>query len=346
MANKAEERDLIFRPHFKTHQSIEIGRWFRAFRVHKIAVSSLSMAAYFAQNGWDDITVAFPFNLLEMEEANALAEQVDLNLLVESKEVIQQLDKHLEYPVNIFVKVNLGNNRTGVDTTDFDTLDALAEQLLVADKIGFMGFLGHAGHSYTARGKSEILQVHKQCLSKIATLKERYQPAFPDMIISYGDTPTCSVADDFPHVDELRPGNFVFYDLMQHQIGACEEADVAVAMACPVVSKHLDRNEIVIYGGAVHFSKEFQIGKKGEKHFGKYVSLQQDQWGPLEETIYLKSLSQEHGIVHAPDYFIEKVKEGELLTFLPIHSCLTANLMPCFQMLDGDRLEKMKLALV
>ncbi len=43
----------------KTHQSREIGEWFRASGVDKITVSSLNMAMKFAEWGWNDITVAF-----------------------------------------------------------------------------------------------------------------------------------------------------------------------------------------------------------------------------------------------------------------------------------------------
>ena len=47
MADKAKKLNLIFRPHFKTHQSATIARWFREVGVKQIAVSSLAMAHYF-----------------------------------------------------------------------------------------------------------------------------------------------------------------------------------------------------------------------------------------------------------------------------------------------------------
>ena len=59
MAAKAKAANVVFRPHFKTHQSREIGEWFRASGVDKITVSSLNMAMKFAEWGWNDITVAF-----------------------------------------------------------------------------------------------------------------------------------------------------------------------------------------------------------------------------------------------------------------------------------------------
>mgnify|MGYP003830392725 CR=1 FL=1 len=38
MAIKANQLNVSFRPHFKTHQSIEVGRWFRDYGIQKIAV--------------------------------------------------------------------------------------------------------------------------------------------------------------------------------------------------------------------------------------------------------------------------------------------------------------------
>ena len=68
MVKKAADHKLRFRPHFKTHQAAKIGEWFKLFGVDAITVSSVRMAEYFASNGWKDITLAFPVNLLEIEK--------------------------------------------------------------------------------------------------------------------------------------------------------------------------------------------------------------------------------------------------------------------------------------
>ena len=86
MAQKARGAGIRFRPHFKTHQSAAIGEWFRAQGVTAITASSLEMAEYFANAGWDDITVAFPVNVREMDTINRLAQRIELNLLVEAPE--------------------------------------------------------------------------------------------------------------------------------------------------------------------------------------------------------------------------------------------------------------------
>ncbi|MHA1225086.1 MAG: alanine racemase, partial [Candidatus Heimdallarchaeaceae archaeon] len=78
MIQKADRNRVRFRPHFKTHQSIEVGRWFRKFDVKGITVSSVKMAECFATDGWKDITIAFPVNILEIEKINKLSKKIDL----------------------------------------------------------------------------------------------------------------------------------------------------------------------------------------------------------------------------------------------------------------------------
>ena len=43
MASKARSSGVEFRPHFKTHQSAEIGQWFKSNGINKCTVSSVGM---------------------------------------------------------------------------------------------------------------------------------------------------------------------------------------------------------------------------------------------------------------------------------------------------------------
>ena len=92
MSDKAKQNNLEFRPHFKTHQSHKIGNIFRDFGVTGITVSSLKMARYFADAGWNDITVAFPINVLAADDYNELASKINLKTLAISKEAVEKLD--------------------------------------------------------------------------------------------------------------------------------------------------------------------------------------------------------------------------------------------------------------
>jgi D-serine deaminase-like pyridoxal phosphate-dependent protein len=333
MNRKAELSGCVFRPHFKTHQSVEIGELFRKKGIEKITVSSVSMAEFFAENGWKDITIAFPVNLREIEKINVLAEKINLNLLVDSAFSTDALFKNLTNSCGFFIEIDNGYHRSGLLPEQSEEIGKIVEISKLTPKLNFKGFLTHAGNTYSAKGKEEILGIMKDSASKLNGLKEKYKTRFPEIIASYGDTPSCSLANDLSAFDEVRPGNFVYYDVMQYHIGSCALDEIAVAVACPVVSVYPERNELVIYGGAVHLSKERIEADNGFKLFGYVVTLTVNGWTDPIPGAYVSSLSQEHGIVKMPGEFISKVKPGELLGVLPIHSCLTADLLKDQQVL-------------
>lgn len=326
MAAKASSHGLIFRPHFKTHQSLALGRWFKEAGVTQITVSSLTMAEYFASD-WQDITVAFPVNILEIDTINRLAARITLNLLVESAEVAQLLAAGLRHAVGFFIKIDVGAQRTGIAANDSATIDAIVNTAAQSAKLRFMGFLTHAGHTYGATSPQEVLAIHHQTSEILTRLKNRYRQDYPQCLVSVGDTPGCSIATDFTGINEIRPGNFVFYDLMQHRLGACDAGQIAVALSCPVVAVHPQRGEVVLYGGAIHLSKERLIDPDFGPIYGQVARRTTNGWGQLVPGMIVKSLSQEHGVAVVPEREIPSITIGQCLLVIPVHSCLTVNLM-------------------
>lgn len=326
MADKAKRHNLVLRPHFKTHQSLEVGHWFKEVGIDRITVSSLTMAEYFSAD-WDDITVAFPVNILEIATINALAKKIKLKLLVESVEAASFLAAYCESQVGVFVKIDVGYHRTGLAPADSANIHAIIDLLTASDHLNFKGFLGHAGHTYDCRNKQGILDRHETALTILSKLKQQFQQSFPQCITSLGDTPSCSVAENFAEIDEIRPGNFVYYDLSQHQIGSNEINEIAVAMACPIVALHPERNEIITYGGGVHFAKDRLEDEEYGTIYGKVAAPKGNSWGELISGMYLKKISQEHGVVAVPAADFAHYKIGDMLIILPVHSCMTVDLM-------------------
>ncbi|MBA4322394.1 MAG: alanine racemase, partial [Odoribacter sp.] len=106
MAEKARLSGVVFRPHFKTHQSSEIGEWFIHEGVDSITVSSVTMAKYFAGKGWSNITIAFPLNLREVEDAEMLSHTVSLNILISDYHQAGFLRKSKSLKAGYFIKIN------------------------------------------------------------------------------------------------------------------------------------------------------------------------------------------------------------------------------------------------
>ena len=339
MAKKAKASGVRFRPHFKTHQSAQIGEWFKPFGVKSITVSSVDMAAYFSSHGWKDITIAFPTNIRAITKINALAEKITLGLLVESSETIDFLGKNLKSNVNVWIDIDVGYNRTGIPWSSTREVAGLAKKIAGSKNLAFAGILTHAGHSYEAKSTSEIRRIYADSIFKMQKLRDVLTAkSFSNVEISVGDTPTCSVAEDFTGVDEVRPGTFVFYDAKQLDLGSCGEKDIAIALACPAVAKHKERNEIVIHGGAAHLSKDFMLSKEEDKVFGYVCMPTENGWSPRVNNTYVSSLSQEHGIIRTDAAFFRKAQIGDLLMILPVHSCLVVDLMREFLTLEGETL--------
>ena len=192
--------------------------------------------------------VAFSLNILEMEAINRLAKSVKLNVVIENRETAKVLAKRASAKMGVYIKIDTGYHRTGILASQTGAIDFILEDLSKNKKLTFKGFLTHTGHTYQAQSTHEIFNFHFDALLKTKNLRNQYQKDYPQLEISLGDTPSASICGNFNGVDELRPGNFVFYDLMQHHLGVCKLEDIAVRMVCPVVAKHTSRNEIVIYG--------------------------------------------------------------------------------------------------
>lgn len=332
MAEKARKSCIDFRPHFKTHQSAEIGSWYRDEGIDKITVSSVSMAEYFSNHGWSDITIAFPYNPLESIQIERLAKKIKLNIQIESKESLDHLNKNVQEKVTYFIKIDVGTGRTGIPESRFSEIPNLCNS--ENKKHTFKGFLFHAGHSYKSLNKNDAQIIYDE---SIIIAEKATSVAGKKVFLSYGDTPTCSLLNSFKGIDEIRPGNFAFYDYMQFKFGSCRLEDIAVCLVCPVVAIHEDRNEAIIYGGSVHFSKD-SVGYS-EGQFGLVVDLYKNEWKPTPVGS-LKKLSQEHGTVVGTKQYISSLKIGDLIYVLPVHSCLTANLQQSYLTLSGKVISK------
>jgi len=96
----------------------------------------------------------------------------------------------------------------------------------------------------------------------------------------------------------------------------------------------------VIYGGGIHFSKD-RIEDQGKTIFGIVAQNDANGWNDPIPNMYVKALSQEHGVVVVPQTEINNYSIGDLIYVLPIHSCMTADLMKRYKTLDEKDISMM-----
>lgn len=323
MISKASRLGVRLVPHFKTPQSREIGRW--AFRkgIKEITVSSLKMAKYLSGIGFNTIHIAFPFNIREIEAFNQLNEHQDLSLQLVNVESAHYLSTKLIKTTSFFIEIDAGYGRTGVTFNDFDTIDAILSIANDSGTLKFRGFYVHPGHTYYG----DVHNIYHDTRSALSLLKSRYTSDYPELDIRIGDTPGCSILDDFGPATEIGPGNFLFYDLMQVSIGSCKREDVALVLAVPVVDVNKKSGKILVHGGGVHLSKDFIHMDDGSKCFGEVVLFNDTGWEIPTKISSVISVSQEHGIIQASKDLSDTIEIGDIVGILPIHSCMTADCM-------------------
>ncbi|MCP4291233.1 MAG: hypothetical protein GY780_05300 [bacterium] len=336
MISKAQRNGITFRPHFKTHQSADVGQWFADEGVTAISVSSVSMAVYFANHGWNDITIAFLLNPLELPQIEKLALDLSarsgqLAVTIDSPEAAVALNNYTGPELGVWVKVDTGYGRTGVPWQDGGRFESIAKQLPKQTRL--LGLLTHNGESYQTSTTNDLNQVWTESTHRMQKALS-FLPHCDHLSISLGDTPCCRFLDYLPGVNEIRPGNFVFFDLMMWTRGICNTEELAAAAVCPVVGLYPDKNKVVLHGGAVHLSREYLLGSGNKPIFGYLGVLSLNQSNKLIPKVLsdapVVTLSQEHGTVElTPENYqkyIQDLKIGDLVLVWPVHSCLTCDL--------------------
>lgn len=323
--------NIEFRPHFKTHQSLESGRIFRQLGIDKITVSSLKMAEFFATNGWEDILIAIPLNPLNAKEYSKLAEKIDLHVLVDSTNAAEIALRNIHNSGTFHIKCDCGYGRAGIPVEKKDRFSEILSLFKTYTNHDFGGLVSHFGNTYHA-DKEGIIEINRTGTNDLRNLKTYLETmhALP-CAISIGDTPSLNYyTDEMLHeIDELRPGNFVYFDVMQFMAGHCKATDIAVALETPILSLYPERNEVLIHAGAVHLSKEYCTMPDGKNGYGMAVRLSPKGIGKVIDGAYVDRLSQEHGLLRVSSDFFKSFKPGDNIGILPVHSCLMVSAVKC-----------------
>jgi D-serine deaminase-like pyridoxal phosphate-dependent protein len=338
MLQKAAASGVVLRPHVKTHKTVEGARLQLGGERGPVTVSTVAEAEFFADHGFDDITWAVPFAPGKSARVADLARRVDrLQVLVDHPGAVATLEEVARahsVRLRVLLEVDCGDHRTGVDPADPQALELL-RMIDASEVLELAGVLTHAGHSYHARTREEIVAISEQEVRAVNLVRDAGSDAEIDVPVrSTGSTPTASVVDRFREVDEIRPGNYVFFDAFQARIGSCEWQDCAATVLTSVIAIHPERRQMVVDAGALALSKD-----RGAEHLGDRISygVVLDGKGRPREDLRVTALSQEHGKIEADTIrALEDVRIGDIVRIIPNHSCLTAALFERYHILRGS----------
>jgi D-serine deaminase-like pyridoxal phosphate-dependent protein len=318
----ARRDNVRLRPHIKTHKCIEVARIQIAEHDGAITVSTLAEARAFAKHGFSDITYAVPIECGKFADAiEILKSGVKLNLLTDDLETVKQLHDtagNAGVKFDVFVKIDCGTHRVGVEPSTNDAIE-IPRTISDSKNLNFAGILTHAGHSYDVKTKEQILEVARHERDSMVELAERLRNQGIEVpTVSIGSTPTMATIDHLEGIDEIRPGNYIFFDNYQATLGSCSFEDTALTVLAAVIHKDISGKKLVVDAGAIALSKDRgPVGLDPNCGYGRVLDLDGTDTG-----MRVTGMSQEHGTITGES--IEKFKVGDRVRILANHSCLTA----------------------
>lgn len=324
MSELAKANGTILRPHCKSHKTLEIARLQMKAGAAGITASTLKEARMLLEGGIPSVTLAYPLvereKMMEYQELCRLGELRTLALDAEHGTWLNAQASR-EHPLSVYLKVDTGLNRLGVKPERIETETAA---LLGLPNLRLIGLLTHGGHSY--KGLRPLREVAEE---------EAYGLLLhnPDgLVVSCGSTPTARELLRIQGIDELRPGNYVFYDRTMVALGVAVPEAGSLRIRTTVLACYEDH--VVIDAGSKALSSD--AGVHGNANLPGYGLVIENR------KLVIERLSEEHGILRGPG--METLKPGVRLTILPNHACAAVNLFDQMEVFrDGEHVDTYKI---
>lgn len=332
MREKAKRSGVLFRPHVKTHKSVEIGRLQHGGVPGPITVSTLAEARYFAEHGFEDITYAVPIAPAKLEEVAELTRRIEhFSILIDQAETLRAVETFAErrdVSINVFLKIDCGYHRAGIDPESDESL-RLAIATAASARVNLRGLLTHAGHAYQAASTGEIASIAADERRVVTDFAQKLVGhGVRNLVRSIGSTPTLMLAREIADCDEVRPGNYVFFDAFQAGLGSCTLEDVAVSVLSTVIGTYPTQRKAIIDAGSLAMTRE---GGHGEgKSFGVVCDKALRRM-PLQ----FEAMSQEHGQIYGA--MAGQVRVGSQVRVIPNHSCITAAMFDRYYVVEDEK---------
>jgi D-serine deaminase-like pyridoxal phosphate-dependent protein len=336
MQQRADTFGVALRPHIKTHKIPELAVLQMRLGASGITVAKVSEAEVMAAAGITNIFVAN--QIVTKDKLNrlaALSKELNISLGLDSVAAARKLSDVFaasRLSIEYLIEINSGLNRCGV--LPGKEVVELFQAINKLPALKFKGIFTHAGQVYGADSLSEVKELSRlesTIMAETAQALAEFGTS-PD-IVSVGSTPTMKVWEGHEGVNEIRPGNYIFHDVIQVSLGVSSLKECALSILATVISRPT-RERAVIDGGSKALSSDRGAqGKEMASGFGLV----------LGKKATLVRLSEEHGIMNLdPD---EDLDIGDKVRIIPNHACAVMNLFDrAYGLRDGKVVEEFKIA--
>jgi D-serine deaminase-like pyridoxal phosphate-dependent protein len=335
MQARADRLGVVHRPHLKTAKSVAVANRLAGAPDRPVCVSTIEEAAYFFAGGFADLCCpnvvvpakVRPFAALARRGATitlAVADPATVGAIAETA-AAEGVD------LRVLVEVESGAARTGLPP-DSPLLLETAGVIHAAPRLTLAGIMTYGGQGYAARSREELCRIAALERDIAVGAAARLRAAgLPCPTVSVGSTPTSTHADDLTGVTEIRPGVYMFFDMMQVGLGVAKPEQLALSVLATVVFSDPESGRIVVDAGALALSKDG--GEASPSGHGLVLGLAGEALAP---GLRVHQLHQEHGILAgATPALAARLPVGSRVRILPHHVCLTAAPYDRYHVVDG-----------
>lgn len=353
MQAHARAQQVALRPHTKTHKSIDMARRQVEKGAQGLTVAKVGEAEVFAEAGFDDIRLAYALvGADKFERIAALAaDGCRMSFCVDTgagARAASEYFKQAGQPVEVMIETDIGYGRCGVRWDQEESI-RFAAWMDSLPGLRVAGILTHAGHAYFGpHSEDETLmqalervsnQERDRMLDFAVSLREAGVKAAVDgsLEISIGSTPSIRAFSNRTHegfrVTEIRPGNYLYLDMTQVNLGVAPIDACSLTVLTSVISAHDNADgsrRFFLDAGKKVLTSDGAFGSKG---YGQILSAWQPM-KPMTDTV-INALSEEHGWVRTTG--THAVAVGERLRVVPNHACVVVNTQQSLFLVDGER---------
>ncbi len=329
MARRCEALGVGLRPHFKTPKSLPVAQALADAGATGFTVSTLKEAEGLFQAGFEDIFYAVPLCPTKVARAGRmLRDGHRLSLLIDTLEGAQKLELAAQAQgvvLPLWIEIDVDHYRTGIDFRS-SQFEQLAKLVAAGKWTDFCGLMSYGGASYGCSSPEDVAvltESHRMALLEAADLVQSW--GIPRPRLSFGSTPAVLHAATLEGIDEVRCGIYVFQDLFQAGIGACQISDIALSVMATVISHSPELNRFTIDAGSLALSKDRSTqGRAFDAKFGLVCDSTSGQ--PIDDLL-VSVVSQELGLVSSSaskKIDLSRFPIGSTVRILPNHADMTA----------------------
>jgi D-serine deaminase-like pyridoxal phosphate-dependent protein len=326
MAAYTKAHGLRLRPHTKTHKIPALARRQMDLGAAGITVAKVGEAEVMISSSPGELLVAYPvIGQKKLHRLMDVAKHTNLTVSLDSVEAAQGLSEAARsagVKVGVLVEIDAGLGRVGV--TPGPQVISLAQAIDRLANLEFRGIAFYPGHIklMNDQGHAELERLGDLLGAVIGDLKTA---GFAVQIVSGGSTPTMHYLHEVRHMNEARPGTYIFNDRNTILSEACTLADCAASILLTVVSTAVP-GQMIIDGG----SKTFSSDRASAPGFGYLLEA--------PEAVFEK-MNEEHGYVDLKAVS-KTFKVGERVRMIPNHVCVAVNLHEQIYGIRGEDVEQ------